>query len=212
MKTLRWCLTNRLWMYCLRLYCSYFCRRADWQSSCAIVLASKVVSREQHKEKPGAAGGARAAAGGADHVAAVNGHKASIDLDLVSISTDSNNNKPHQLAHKALTITDLSPAPMHDSELSGCLPRGARRILHGHHWKGLSKLRSHSVRPIRGGFPSRGALDRRSGCATRRELTRRLDPLELRPPSSGTASTSSARSSSPSTTASWCFRVFGRST
>jgi arogenate/prephenate dehydratase len=48
--------------------------RADWQSSCAI-LTSNVVSQEQPKEKPGAAGGARAAAGGADHVAAVNGHK-----------------------------------------------------------------------------------------------------------------------------------------
>ncbi|XP_059459486.1 arogenate dehydratase 3-like [Corylus avellana] len=87
--------------------------RADWQSSCAI-LASKVVSQEQPTEKPGAAGGG-GAAGGAGHVAAVNGH--SIDLDLVPISTDSNHNKPHQLAHKALTITDLSPALMHGSQL-----------------------------------------------------------------------------------------------
>ncbi|GLT68255.1 hypothetical protein SLA2020_405040 [Shorea laevis] len=99
--------------------------RADWQSSCAI-LASKVVSQEQSTDKPGAAGGGKAA-GGADHVAAVNGHKASIDLDLVPISTDSNN-KPPQLAHRALTITDLSPAPMHESELRVAY-QGVLRIL-----------------------------------------------------------------------------------
>lgn len=86
--------------------------RADWQSTCAI-LASKVVSQEQPTEKPAAG------AAGADHVAAVNGHKASIDLDLVPISTDSNNNKvpAPAPAHKPLTITDLSPAPMHGSQL-----------------------------------------------------------------------------------------------
>nr|D3U715.1 RecName: Full=Arogenate dehydratase 1; Short=PhADT1; Flags: Precursor [Petunia x hybrida]ACY79502.1 arogenate dehydratase 1 [Petunia x hybrida] len=67
--------------------------RADWQSSCAI-LASKVVSQQPDTEKTGGAG----------NITAVNGHKT---LDLVSID-----NLP-----KALTITDLSPAPMHGSTL-----------------------------------------------------------------------------------------------
>ncbi|KAJ8551963.1 hypothetical protein K7X08_028406 [Anisodus acutangulus] len=66
--------------------------RADWQSSCAI-LASKVVSQQQNTEKSG---------GGAGNITAVNGHKATIDLDLVP---------------KPLTITDLSPAPMHGAQL-----------------------------------------------------------------------------------------------
>ncbi|KAM6576235.1 hypothetical protein CsatB_028072 [Cannabis sativa] len=89
--------------------------RSDWQSSCAI-LASKVVSQEQPTDK----------AGGADHVAAVNGHKTAIDLNLVPIEkvseendggcggNSNNNNKP---VSKPLTITDLSPAPMHGSQL-----------------------------------------------------------------------------------------------
>lgn len=64
--------------------------RADWQSSCAI-LASKVVSQQQETEKSGN-----------PDLTAVNGHKT---LDLVPID-----NLP-----KALTITDLSPAPMHGS-------------------------------------------------------------------------------------------------
>ncbi|XP_059300383.1 arogenate dehydratase 1 [Lycium ferocissimum] len=64
--------------------------RADWQSSCAI-LASKVVS-QQDTEKTG-------------EITVVNGHKT---LDLVPID----NNLP-----KPLTITDLSPAPMHGSTL-----------------------------------------------------------------------------------------------
>ncbi|XP_055831299.1 arogenate dehydratase 1 [Solanum dulcamara] len=68
--------------------------RADWQSSCAI-LASKVVSQQQDTEK----------IGGAGEITVVNGHKS---LDLVPI--DSNLPKP-------LTITDLSPAPMHGSQL-----------------------------------------------------------------------------------------------
>ncbi|XP_055835422.1 arogenate dehydratase 3 [Solanum dulcamara] len=70
--------------------------RADWQSSCAI-LASKVVSQQQKAEK----------SGGAGNITAVNGHKALIDLDLVPID-----NQP-----KPLTITDLSPAPMHGAQL-----------------------------------------------------------------------------------------------
>ncbi|KAJ0778325.1 Arogenate dehydratase 3 [Helianthus debilis subsp. tardiflorus] len=67
--------------------------RADWQSSCAI-LASKVVSQQQNTEKTG----------GADNITVVNGHKT---LDLV----------PVEKIPKPLTITDLSPAPMHGSTL-----------------------------------------------------------------------------------------------
>ncbi|XP_002527464.2 arogenate dehydratase 3 [Ricinus communis] len=84
--------------------------RADWQSSCAI-LASKVVSQEQPTDKSSAGDN-----GGADHVAAVNGHKTSLDLNLVPLkdsSSSANDNKPV----KPLTITDLSPAPMHGSQL-----------------------------------------------------------------------------------------------
>jgi len=74
--------------------------RADWQSSCAI-LSSKVNS--QRDESP---------LTGNDHVTAVNGHNAAVtDLQLVPIG----NNK--QLQPKPLTITDLSPAPMHGSTL-----------------------------------------------------------------------------------------------
>ncbi|KAK2643553.1 hypothetical protein Ddye_025316 [Dipteronia dyeriana] len=78
--------------------------RADWQSSCAI-LSSKVVSQEQPSSDKSA-----------DHVGAVNGHKTSIDLNLVPI--EQNNNKPLTTQpQKPLTITDLSPAPMHGSQL-----------------------------------------------------------------------------------------------
>ncbi|XP_057953628.1 arogenate dehydratase 1 [Malania oleifera] len=66
--------------------------RTDWQSSCAI-LASKVFSQQKDAGK----------AGGTD-LTAVNGHKT---LDLVPIE-----NLP-----KPLTITDLSPAPMHGARL-----------------------------------------------------------------------------------------------
>ncbi|XP_057456020.1 arogenate dehydratase 3-like [Lotus japonicus] len=79
--------------------------RADWQSSCAI-LASKVVSQE---ETPAAAGN--------DHVGAVNGHNpAMADLKLVPIGkkTDGANTK---LIRSPLTISDLSPAPLHGSQL-----------------------------------------------------------------------------------------------
>lgn len=77
--------------------------RADWQSSCAI-LSSKVVSQEQPSSDKTA-----------EHIAAVNGHKTTIDLNLVPIEK---NNKPQPPAQqKPLTITDLSPAPMHGSEL-----------------------------------------------------------------------------------------------
>lgn len=82
--------------------------RSDWQSSCAI-LASKVVSsQEQPDEKSGSA----------DHVAAVNGHKTSVDLDLVPIEKLSpSDDKSASPPAKALTITDLSPAPMHGAQL-----------------------------------------------------------------------------------------------
>lgn len=91
--------------------------RADWQSSCAI-LASKVVAQEQPTDKSGGDNSDSGGSGsGADHVAAVNGHKTSIDLNLVPLnkvkSDVDSNNKPI----KPLTITDLSPAPMHGSQL-----------------------------------------------------------------------------------------------
>lgn len=83
--------------------------KADWQSSCAI-LTSKVVSQEQ--SSTGSNGGT------ADHVAAINGHKAAVtDLNLVHVGDveGSDSNKP--LQPKPLTISDLSPAPMHGSQL-----------------------------------------------------------------------------------------------
>ncbi|CAH9138137.1 unnamed protein product [Cuscuta epithymum] len=69
--------------------------RADWQSSCAI-LASKVVSQQQDVQKSG---------GDAEIIATVNGHKT---LDLVPLESS---------LPKPLTIADLSPAPMHGSQL-----------------------------------------------------------------------------------------------
>ncbi|KAF8009521.1 hypothetical protein BT93_J0506 [Corymbia citriodora subsp. variegata] len=84
--------------------------RADWQSSCAI-LSSKVLSLEQPAEK----------GGGADHVAAVNGHRAAVDLNLVPIETKdspaSSVPAPVPQPPKALSISDLTPAPMHGSQL-----------------------------------------------------------------------------------------------
>ncbi|KAI6669895.1 hypothetical protein NL676_004780 [Syzygium grande] len=88
--------------------------RADWQSSCAI-LSSKVLSLEQPAEKGG--GG-----GGADHVAAVNGHRAAVDLNLVPIETKDGPAAPPVPAPapqgpKPLSISDLAPAPLHGSQL-----------------------------------------------------------------------------------------------
>ncbi|XP_021899118.1 arogenate dehydratase/prephenate dehydratase 6, chloroplastic-like [Carica papaya] len=83
--------------------------RADWQSSCAI-LASKVASQEQPTDKSGSSSEPSTGAG---HVAAVNGHKTSIELNLVPINK-ANTSSPPQ---KPLSITDLSPAPMHGSQL-----------------------------------------------------------------------------------------------
>lgn len=72
--------------------------RSDWQSSCAI-LASKVVSQQQDTEKSGGGGG-----GGGDAITTVNGHDS---LDLVPIDK----------IPKPLSITDLSPSPMHGAKL-----------------------------------------------------------------------------------------------
>ncbi|KAF5751595.1 prephenate dehydratase family protein [Tripterygium wilfordii] len=83
--------------------------RADWQSSCAI-LSSKVVSSEQPNDKSYSS---------ADHVTSVNGHKTSVEnINLIQINAANSHNG--QLAfppQKPLSITDLSPAPMHSSEL-----------------------------------------------------------------------------------------------
>ncbi|KAM1056375.1 hypothetical protein ACFX13_030531 [Malus domestica] len=83
--------------------------RADWQSSCAI-LASNVVSQQPHTPSD--------KSGTADHVASVNGHKTSVDLDIVPIEKleDDKSISPPP-PPRALTITDYSPAPMHGSQL-----------------------------------------------------------------------------------------------
>lgn len=75
--------------------------RHEWQSSCAI-LASKVVSQQQDTEKSG---------GGADGVTVVNGHPT---LGLVPVKDTLNSPAP---LPKPLSIADLSPAPMHGSQL-----------------------------------------------------------------------------------------------
>ncbi|KAF6152507.1 hypothetical protein GIB67_023201 [Kingdonia uniflora] len=67
---------------------------ADWQSNCAILSSKVAVSQQQETEKSGNA-----------EITAVNGHRT---MDLVHVD----NNLP-----KPLTITDLSPAPMHGSLL-----------------------------------------------------------------------------------------------
>lgn len=73
--------------------------RADWQSSCAI-LASKVAVLAQQQEAQKSNG---------TDMAPVNGHPQPTEtLDLVPV--DPNLPRP-------LTITDLSPAPMHGSQL-----------------------------------------------------------------------------------------------
>ncbi|KAK4760571.1 hypothetical protein SAY87_005464 [Trapa incisa] len=82
--------------------------RADWQSSCAILKASsKVIS---HEDKP-------TEGGGTDHVAAVNGHNSATDLNLVPIDASKSSTPAAPQPPKPLTITDLSPAPMHGSQL-----------------------------------------------------------------------------------------------
>ncbi|KAE9587990.1 hypothetical protein Lal_00002773 [Lupinus albus] len=78
--------------------------KSDWQSSCAI-LTSNVVSQEHND-------------GAADHFPAVNDHKTAFtDLKLLPVGklAVGENIKPFQ--PKPLTISDLSPAPMHGSQL-----------------------------------------------------------------------------------------------
>ncbi|KAF2300766.1 hypothetical protein GH714_015636 [Hevea brasiliensis] len=112
---------NKLFVHCIyRSDSVYFpngvgSSRADWQSSCAI-LASKVAAQEQPTDKSGED---YVNDGSTDHVAAINGHKTSMDLDLVPLnkgSSDDGNSNNNKLM-KPLTITDLSPAPMHGSHL-----------------------------------------------------------------------------------------------
>lgn len=87
--------------------------RTDWQSSCAI-LASKVVSQEQSESAADPP-----LPGGADHVAAVNGHNSApvVGLNLVPIDKSDSKSLVPQPPQKPLSITDLSPAPMHGSKL-----------------------------------------------------------------------------------------------
>ena len=78
--------------------------RVDWQSAYAI-LSSKVVSQNEDSHAAAGTGGA------GENIAAVNGHKSAVtDLNLVHVGE-----KP--LSPKPLTISDLSPAPMHGSQL-----------------------------------------------------------------------------------------------
>ncbi|EOA28802.1 hypothetical protein CARUB_v10025034mg [Capsella rubella] len=76
---------------------------SDWQSSCAI-LSSKVNSQQQSESL----------------IPAVNGYNNSAagfsDLNLVPFD-DNNDNSKIQSKKKPLSITDLSPAPMHGSNL-----------------------------------------------------------------------------------------------
>ncbi|XP_039012908.1 arogenate dehydratase 3-like [Hibiscus syriacus] len=82
--------------------------RADWQSSCTI-LSSKVFSQDQ------GSGDNSTPPSNSDHIAAaVNGHKTSLDLNLVPLDK---NNKLQPPAQKPLYITDLSSAPMHGFQL-----------------------------------------------------------------------------------------------
>ncbi|RZC76830.1 hypothetical protein C5167_000946 [Papaver somniferum] len=72
--------------------------RADWQTSCAI-LASNVVLQQSDKKTDGS---------GNAEIVSINGvHRT---LDLVPVQQETNLPKP-------LSITDLSPAPMHGSQL-----------------------------------------------------------------------------------------------
>ncbi|KAK4765217.1 hypothetical protein SAY86_026307 [Trapa natans] len=82
--------------------------RADWQSSCAILNArSNNISQEDQPTEGGRA----------DHVAAVNGHTSAVDLNLVPIDASKGSSPVAPQPPKPLTITDLSPAPMHGSQL-----------------------------------------------------------------------------------------------
>ncbi|EOA39329.1 hypothetical protein CARUB_v10012370mg [Capsella rubella] len=88
--------------------------RSEWQTSCAI-LTSKVVSQEQSESLP-----VPPVSGGFDHVPAVNGHHSAAQMNLVPIEkSDGNPLVPQHRHHqqKPLSVTDLSPAPMHGSNL-----------------------------------------------------------------------------------------------
>uniref|UniRef100_A0A0E0PEZ4 Prephenate dehydratase domain-containing protein n=1 Tax=Oryza rufipogon TaxID=4529 RepID=A0A0E0PEZ4_ORYRU len=83
--------------------------------------------------------------------------------------------EPEKGDQPLVTITDLSPAPMHGRQLRvayqgvpapGCLQRGGGG-------QGLPILRRHPLRPVRGGLSGRGDLDRRPRRLPRRELPRR---------------------------------------
>ncbi|KAE8673672.1 Arogenate dehydratase 5 [Hibiscus syriacus] len=79
--------------------------RTDWQSSCAII-SSKVFSQHQDSDDKSESSSA---------ASAVNGYKTSLDLNLVPLDKPQPPSKPP--TQKPLTITDLSPAPMHGSLL-----------------------------------------------------------------------------------------------
>lgn len=123
--------------------------RADWQSACAI-LASKVVSQQQDT-KP-------------TNNTAVNGHKT---LDLVPIGT----NLP-----QALTITDLSPAPMHGAKLRVAYQGVPGAYSEAAAGKAYPSCEAIPCDQFEVAFPSRRALDSRSSRFASRELTRRKHP------------------------------------
>ncbi|KAK7341953.1 hypothetical protein VNO80_24894 [Phaseolus coccineus] len=77
--------------------------RTDWQSL-NVILASKVLSQQEDSRA------------GDNNPAGVNGNNAAAtNLNLVPVKHDGTNSKP--LPPKPLSITDLSPAPMHGSQL-----------------------------------------------------------------------------------------------
>ncbi|CAH2060412.1 unnamed protein product [Thlaspi arvense] len=93
--------SRRRFIHCSKRSDSYAngSSRSDWKSSCAI-LSGKVVSQEQSESV----------------LSAVNGVAESSGLNLVPF--DNNSLVPNQQAKKKpLTITDLSPAPIHGSSL-----------------------------------------------------------------------------------------------
>ncbi|CAA7033743.1 unnamed protein product [Microthlaspi erraticum] len=88
--------------------------RSGWQSSCAI-LTSKVVSQEQSESL-----NVPPVSGGVNHGAAVNGHNNGArfpGMNLVPIEKSDSNPLVPQQHQKPLSMTDLSPAPMHGSNL-----------------------------------------------------------------------------------------------
>ncbi|AAF18250.1 Arogenate dehydratase/prephenate dehydratase 6 [Arabidopsis thaliana] len=89
--------------------------RSEWQSSCAI-LTSKVISQEESESLP-----VPPVSGGVDHL---NGHNSAAarvpGMNLVPIEKSDSNPLVPQHRHnplKPLSMTDLSPAPMHGSNL-----------------------------------------------------------------------------------------------